>query len=63
MYQLNFLQDLATADPDLACWLIYEQLEMLRSAGKISDEAWELIHAFMREHELVVESMRSRPPS
>lgn len=60
MRSLPFLKDVRQADLDLTCWLIYEQLEYLHADGKLSDDAWELIEALIREHEAVLRATRAR---
>ena len=63
MRQLEYLQDVRQADPDLACWLIYEQLEFLHADGRLDDEAWQLVCALMREHESLTAALRAREPN
>lgn len=60
MRHLQGLQDLTSADPDVVGWLIYEQLEDLRADGQLSDEAWRLVCALLREHELLLQAIRTR---
>lgn len=63
MRQLAYLQDVEQADSDLACWLIFEQLEFRFADGQLDPESWRLVRALMQEHELLVEAMRTREPS
>lgn len=60
MHRLPYLPALEHIDPDLACWLIFEQLEFLHADGRLDPEVWQLVCAFMREHQALTAAMRGR---